>query len=157
MYKVKNNDSIFGGVLLGLANQLKVDVILVRVIFVFLCLSNPIAFGIIYLALWALLPTQNTFLMSPINTNENFKTKDMKNQARSGNIAGGLVLIILGAIFSFRTFFDINLFSYIQNMWPLALIGIGVWIIVKEKDDNNQNKFPNNGGGNFGGGQGTSY
>ncbi len=157
MYKVKNNDSIFGGVLLGLASQLKADVILVRVIFVLLCLSNPIAFGIVYLALWALLPTQNTFLTSPISTSENFKTKDMKNQARSGNIAGGLVLIILGAIFSFRTFFDINLFSYIQNMWPLALIGIGVWIIVKEKDDSNQNKFPNNGGGNYGGGQGTSY
>ena len=62
---------------------------------------------------------------------------DMSNQSRNGNMVGGLILIILGAVFSFKTFFDINLFSYLKNMWPLILIGLGVWIIVKDKDENN--------------------
>ena len=59
----------------------------------------------------------------------------MSNHNRNGNMIGGLILIILGAIFSFKTFFDINLFSYMKNLWPLILIGLGVWIIIKDKDD----------------------
>jgi hypothetical protein len=68
----------------------------------------------------------------------------MSNQPRNGNMVGGLILIILGAVFSFKTFFDINLFSYLKNMWPLILIGLGVWIIVKDKDDNNGDINTNN-------------
>lgn len=68
----------------------------------------------------------------------------MSNQPRNGNMVGGLILIILGAVFSFKTFFDINLFSYLKNMWPLILIGLGVWIIVKDKDDNNGDVNTNN-------------
>jgi phage shock protein C len=69
----------------------------------------------------------------------------MKNQSKNGNMVGGLVLISLGIIFSFKTFFDINLFSYIKNIWPLGLVALGIYIILKEKggfDDYNQ---PNNG------------
>jgi hypothetical protein len=68
----------------------------------------------------------------------------MSNQPRNGNMVGGLILIILGAVFSFKTFFDINLFSYLKNMWPLILIGLGVWIIVKDKDDNSGDVNTNN-------------
>jgi len=68
----------------------------------------------------------------------------MSNQPRNGNMVGGLILIILGAVFSFKTFFDINLFSYLKNMWPLIFIGLGVWIIVKDKDDNNGDINTNN-------------
>lgn len=72
----------------------------------------------------------------------------MSNHNRNGNMVGGLILIILGAIFSFKTFFDINLFSYVKNLWPLILIGLGVWIIVKDKDDdNNVNNTTNTGTG----------
>jgi phage shock protein C len=68
--------------------------------------------------------------------NQNFKPiHNMSNHNRNGNMIGGLILIILGAIFSFKTFFDINLFSYMKNLWPLILIGLGVWIIIKDKDD----------------------
>jgi phage shock protein C len=69
----------------------------------------------------------------------------MKNQNKNGNMIGGLVLVSLGIIFSFKTFFDINLFSYIKNIWPLGLVALGIYIILKEKggfDDFNQ---PNNG------------
>jgi phage shock protein C len=59
----------------------------------------------------------------------------MKNQNKNGNLVGGFVLIALGIIFSFKSFFDINLFSYIKNVWPLGLVALGIYLILKEKDD----------------------
>jgi phage shock protein C len=140
MYRIKNRDSILGGVCLGLAEHFRTDVTLVRVAFVIL-LFTPIPAGVTYLVLWALLPKRYGYLETVCN-NLN-AVSEMSNQTKNGNIAGGLVLIIVGAIFSFKTFFDINLFTYIKNMWPLVLIGLGVWIIVKERDDT-----PHGGGGN---------
>lgn len=151
MYRIKNQNSILGGVCLGLADYYRTDVTLVRIIFVIL-LFTAIPIGIAYLVLWALLPKRYGSLETVSNSeNSNLNAgNEMSNQTRNGNIAGGLVLIILGAIFSFKTFFDINLFSYIKNMWPLVLIGLGVWIIVKEKDDHTQgpgNPYNGNTGG----------
>lgn len=138
-----------------MAEYYRTDVTLVRVIFVIL-LFTAIPVGIAYLVLWAILPKRYGYLETVSNLeNSNLNAdNEMSNQTRNGNIAGGLVLIILGAIFSFKTFFDINLFSYIKNMWPLVLIGLGVWIIVKEKDDHPQgpaNPYSGNTGG------GTSF
>lgn len=151
MYRIKNQDSILGGVCLGLADYYRTDVTLVRIIFVIL-LFTAIPIGIAYLVLWALLPKRYGRLETVSNSeNSNLNAdNEMSNQTRNGNIAGGLVLIILGAVFSFKTFFDINLFTYIKNMWPLVLIGLGVWIIVKEKDDH-QNPGNPPYGGNTGG------
>jgi phage shock protein PspC (stress-responsive transcriptional regulator) len=140
MYRIKNQNSILCGVCQGLASYLKTDLTLVRIVFVVLFFT-PFPIVISYLIMWAVLP-KHQFEM--VNNNEVYDSStilkpitDMSNQSRNGNMVGGLILIILGAVFSFKTFFDINLFSYLKNMWPLILIGLGVWIIVKDKDDNN--------------------
>lgn len=148
MYRIKNQNSILGGVCQGLAVYLKTDLTLVRIVFVVLFFT-PVPIFIAYLILWAVLPKHYTELVPNVENlydenDNNFKPINaMSNQSRNGNMVGGLILIILGAIFSFKTFFDINLFSYMKNLWPLILIGLGVWIIVKEKDeptDFNDNK-----------------
>ena len=150
MFRIKNQDSVLGGVCLGMAQYFKIDVTVVRIVAVFLFFT-PLPVGIAYLILWALLPKQYGYSIPNgiIDNNNNLNVQsEMSNQSKNGNMAGGLVLIILGAIFSFKTFFDINLFRYIANMWPLVLVGLGVWIIVKERDDNSGNEgTPNNGGG----------
>lgn len=156
MYRIKNQDSILGGVSLGMAQYFRVDVTLVRLLFVLLFFT-PLPVGIAYLVMWIVLPKQYGYLATegnPDNSNlfENSNLKinsEMSNQSKNGNIVGGLVLIILGAIFSFKTFFNINLFSYIANMWPLVLIGLGVWIIVKERDDNADTPNNNSEGTSF--------
>jgi phage shock protein C len=144
MYRIKNETSVLGGVCQGFAHYLKTDITLVRVVFVILFFT-PVPILIAYFILWAVLPKHDAILETDILDNQNqFNNKStsiMSNQSRNGNMVGGLVLIILGAVFSFKTFFDINLFSYMKNLWPLILIGLGVWIIVKDKDDNN--KFDN--------------
>jgi phage shock protein PspC (stress-responsive transcriptional regulator) len=139
MYRIKNQETVLGGVCLGLAENLKTDVSMVRVVFVILFFT-PFPIAIAYFILWAVLPKQYYQLADSEGINENNinlkSITNMSNQSKNGNMVGGLILILLGAIFSFKTFFDINLFSYLKNMWPLILIGLGVWIIVKEKDDN---------------------
>jgi phage shock protein C len=147
MVRIKNENTVLGGVCQGLAVHLKTDITLVRVVFVILFFT-PFPIIITYLILWAVLPKEYSILASDYNNSEyesNFKTNNiMSNQSRNGNMVGGLVLIILGAIFSFKTFFDINLFSYLKNMWPLILIGLGVWIILKDKDENGSGGIDNN-------------
>jgi phage shock protein C len=139
MYRIKNDKSVLGGVCQGLAIHLNTDLTLVRVAFVVLFFT-PFPIIICYLILWAVLPKYAGVFSTEFQTenndlNNNFKPiSTMSNQSKNGNMVGGLILIVLGAIFSFKTFFDINLFSYLKNLWPLVLIGLGVWIIVKEKD-----------------------
>lgn len=155
MYRLKNKDSVLGGVCLGLADRYNYDVSLVRILFVLLFFT-PIPIGIAYFVLWVILPKYEGSVSTVgdfKNSNFNFNS-EMSNQTKNGNIIGGLILIVLGAIFSFKTFFDINLFRYLANMWPLVLIGLGVWIILKEKDDNGGNQQSNS-GGDFNGG--TSF
>ncbi len=57
----------------------------------------------------------------------------MKNQQKNSNMVGGLILIVIGTIISFETLFDINLFTYIKNIWPLGLVALGIYIILKDK------------------------
>ena len=145
MYRIKNQNSVLGGVCQGLAANLKTDITLVRIVFVVLFFT-PFPIFISYLILWAVLPKQQYEIAASGEFYENSTNikpiVNMSNQSRNGNMVGGLILIILGAVFSFKTFFDINLFSYLKNMWPLILIGLGVWIIVKDKDDHGD--MPNN-------------
>jgi phage shock protein C len=49
------------------------------------------------------------------------------------------VLIVLGIIFAFKEYADLNLFSYIGKAWPLFFIGLGAWLILKEKGNSNSN------------------
>ena len=156
MYRIKNDKSVLGGVCQGLAIHLNTDITLIRVAFVVLFFT-PFPIIICYLILWTVLPKYSGVLTSDIQTinsdaNNNFKQiNNMSNQSKNGNMIGGLILIVLGAIFSFKTFFDINLFSYLKNLWPLILIGLGIWIIVKEKD------VPNNGSDTNATDGGTNY
>ncbi|UBM59437.1 PspC domain-containing protein [Marinilongibacter aquaticus] len=138
--RIKNNKTVLGGVTLGLGEYFAVDPVIFRIAFSVLFFT-PLPSFIIYLILWIVLPVHEDFGY----TEGNYETSDyqtsnfttMSRHSRNGNVVGGIILIVLGAIFAFRTFFNINLFHYIGQMWPLFLIGLGVWIIVRDRDDNN--------------------
>ncbi|NBA87614.1 PspC domain-containing protein [Emticicia sp. CRIBPO] len=157
LYRIKNKDTFLGGVSLGLGKYFEIDPTIVRILFVVLFFT-PFPSFIGYVILWMVLPEKYDYEIYQeepelIYETKQFKTENkMSNQSKNGNMVGGLILIILGAIFSFKTFFDINLFSYIGKLWPLILVGLGVWLIVKEKDDDHTGFGGNS---NFGGGAGT--
>lgn len=142
--RIKNDNSVLGGVTEGLGEYFDIDPTIFKVIFV-VGFFTPLPSAIVYLILWVVLPEDNRiFSYVSGESQSTFKTSNyttMSNHSsKNGNLVGGVILISLGAIFAFRTFFDINLFSYIGKMWPLFLIGLGVWIIVRDKEDDNFNQ-----------------
>ena len=56
------------------------------------------------------------------------------------SIIGGAVLILIGILFLIDRYFDINF----RDLWPFMLIGLGLWLIFKDRirtpyDPNNRN------------------
>ncbi|AWV98410.1 PspC domain-containing protein [Arcticibacterium luteifluviistationis] len=144
--RIKNDNSVLGGVTEGLGEYFDIDPAIFKVVFVVMFFT-PLPSVITYLILWVVLPEDNrAFSYVDNNYQSTFKTSKFtmsNHSSKNGNLVGGVILISLGAIFAFRTFFDINLFSYIGKMWPLFLIGLGVWIIVRDKEDDNFNQNQN--------------
>ncbi len=100
-----------------------------------------------YIILWIVLPVNDSYGYNEVNINEtinsetsNFTTMSSRNQ--NNNLVGGAILIILGIIFSFKTLFHIPIWRYIGQMWPLILVALGVWIIVRDRKDDNFTNFP---------------
>lgn len=143
LFRIKDTREVLGGVAQGLANYFNTDVKLFRVLFVLLFFT-PFPSVICYVILWIALPKSEAWNLAYIDGNQsvnsNFNT-NMSNQ-RNGGLIGGITLIILGVIFAFREYADINLFHYIGKAWPLFFIGMGLWLIFKDgKNNNNSNTF----------------
>lgn len=49
--------------------------------------------------------------------------------SRSGNLAFGVFLAVVGALLTLNNFFDIDL-EWIADWWPMLLFLIGVWVII---------------------------
>ena len=159
LFRIKNRQAMLGGVSQGLAEYFNIDITLIRVVFVLLFFT-PVPAFLAYFILWVVLPVKYDYGLAGIGNSQAFNsTNDIHSQTggephsnftfmsrhnQNNNLVGGAVLIILGIIFSFKTFFHINLFRYIGQMWPLILVGIGVWLIVKDKKDDNFTNFTDN-------------
>ncbi len=154
LYRIKNSQSLLGGVSQGLAEYFSIDVTLIRVVFVLLFFT-PVPAFFAYFILWVVLPVKHNYGFAGVGDSQAFdSTNDINSQTsnftfmsrhnQNNNLVGGAVLIILGIIFSFKTFFHINLFRYIGQMWPLILVGLGVWLIVRDRKDDNFTNFTNN-------------
>jgi hypothetical protein len=49
-----------------------------------------------------------------------------------GSRALGVILVLLGVLLSAQTMFDVDL-EWLADVWPLALVGIGVWLFMKAR------------------------
>lgn len=153
LFRIKNRQAMLGGVSQGLAEYFNIDVTLIRVVFVLLFFT-PVPAFFAYFILWVVLPVKYDYGFAGVGDSQAFNSTNdisqnsnftfMSSHNQKNNLVGGAVLIILGIIFSFKTFFHINLFRYIGQMWPLILIGIGVWLIIRDRKDDNFTNFTNN-------------
>lgn len=133
------DEAKLGGVAAGLAHYFNIDRTLVRVLFVAGFFLPHVPSLIIYIILWIVLPERvsayypsfqsepSTNLYTTMSTNE-----------RNGNLVGGAILVGIGFLFLLDRWFDINF----GDMWPLILIGIGAWLIVKDRNSGSRNDGP---------------
>lgn len=143
------DQAVFGGVCAGIAQYLQIDVVIVRVIFVVMALPIlPPGFGmtgLIYIILWAVLPTgpvgevytpHTTFSSSdPVRPSEAHADKKRSDQTMM--ILGG-VLIFFGALMLID---DLPVwYQFKKYFWPIALIGIGAFLILRQRDKEQENK-----------------
>ncbi|RYZ94728.1 MAG: PspC domain-containing protein [Sphingobacteriaceae bacterium] len=140
-----------GGVCAGLADYFGIDVSIIRVIFLVTLVVHGTG-AVIYVILWAVLPVKPVFFKDPFTdyrvppqqpygdaTPPNFT---MPNSGQTGNpfegvpqkkstnagVAGGMILIVLGAVFLLNNF---NLIPHISfhMLWPIILVVIGIVFI----------------------------
>lgn len=134
---------VIGGVAGGIAEYFQVDVAVVRLLWV---LSILFAGGgvLAYIIAWIVIPEQpsegvQTHVESerpPLPPGEPSRTELTPEQERIRDrrrSAGGLVLIGLGVLFLAHELAPVHFSRFI---WPLLLIGVGVFIFVKGWEGN---------------------
>lgn len=119
------SDKMIAGVCGGLAAYLDIDPVLVRLGFVALSIAT---FGLpLYIVMAIITPTEtalDTEELIHFATDDvsNLKDEEQQDQRNTSFLAG--LLIVAGAFFLFGNF---NI-----NIWPIALIGLGVWFVTRQ-------------------------
>jgi phage shock protein C len=128
---------IFGGVAAGLGDYLKIDPIIVRVLFVVSTFLSGIGI-LLYIILWIVVPEENLFTVNPenitngidqsegINTEDIFKSESITDKSSNSNIVIGIILIIVGLFF-----LGVEVFSFLNfsDLFPILAVGVGIGLI----------------------------
>lgn len=120
---------ILAGVAGGLAEYFNVDATLVRLIFVVLSIYGGL--GVIsYLVLALIMPEANVSKKTPVTQIKEQLSevgRDSRQRPRSRGVA--FFLISIGLIFLLQ---NLNLLpSGWANTWPLILIALGLWLLLR--------------------------
>ncbi|MFZ2323966.1 MAG: PspC domain-containing protein [Ignavibacteriaceae bacterium] len=140
-------DKMIGGVAGGIAEYFDIDPAIVRLIFVLAVIFG--GSGILaYIILWIIIP-QKPYIITPFDQNKQTDNSENKDEKKNNNsefdmnnlnvkhgdnksIFGGAFLILLGGIFLLHNFVPRFHFG---DFWPLILIGLGIAIILKARDN----------------------
>lgn len=147
------SEAVVGGVAAGLAAYLGVDKVLVRIIWVMsLLLPLPPSFGwtlVIYVVMWAVLPENDEYYTvssseaKPLLNKEYFESKD--GQQHSIRILG-VIIALVGGYLLLDELVDWD--EYNRYLWPVVLIGIGAYLVLRGKEGasttSNSNSVTNN-------------
>ncbi len=133
LYRSRKN-RVVAGVAGGIGEYFDIDPVFIRVIFVLATLAG--ASGLLaYIVLWIVVPNQRFDFESKAQTAEGESVMDEKKvgreyeyRKRNGSLTGGIVLIVLGALFLANNYLPHFDFS---ATWPLILVAIGVALILK--------------------------
>lgn len=139
-------DSVLGGVAGGLAKYFNIDVVIVRLLFV---VSLFVSFGVslfAYIVLWVALPEEPSYHFGNPET-EVTETLEAE-PAPAGSASNGdrnLKIIAIGLI-AFGTYMLLDQYIVWYNLgkffWPLALIGIGAFLLLRKRDQDYESQKP---------------
>lgn len=135
---------VIGGVCYGLGTYLKVDPVVVRIIFVLLAIFGGGGL-LIYILLWIFVPEKPSYTVYDNAQNpegasprEN-ETAPAQVDPNRGNLIAGIILVAVGALFLVDRFVPR---IYFEDLWPLLLIVGGILLLsnhfVKEKNQDNE-------------------
>jgi hypothetical protein len=62
-------------------------------------------------------------------------------RASQGGIAAGVLLILIGLIATLDQFFHVD-FEWLFKLWPLALMGAGIWLVAGSLRDRRREQQP---------------
>lgn len=137
LYRSDTNKMI-SGVFGGLSEYLNIDANILRLIGFLIFINQPFSFIGVYIIATIIIPIDPGFIES--SSNENFETKNT-------SLFIGIILIIIGLSFLLRLIFptlNFNIFYQfrhilrrISNLWPVLLIGLGIYLITNNNDNNN--------------------
>jgi phage shock protein PspC (stress-responsive transcriptional regulator) len=126
-------DSMIGGVCGGLAEYFNVDSTLVRLAAVALTLAG--GSGVLaYLIFWFVVPQKSLSLttadMVKEKKEETATAASDRSDSNTGMLFVGVILTVLGFAFLVGNFISFAWFSF-RKLWPLILIAIGMFIVLK--------------------------
>ena len=151
------SDRVIAGVCGGLGEYLRVDPLILRILFVVLAMVNGIGL-FVYLVLWIVVPTtgSQTAPQEVIRRNvdeigararelgqearDAFQSHRAQRHASTGNrpeqraVVGGAILIALGLLILMSNF-GLLWWVSLARLWPLVLIGIGLVILLNNMKD----------------------
>lgn len=131
-------DSVLGGVAGGLANYFNIDVVIVRLLFV---VSLFVSFGVslfAYIVLWVVLPEEPFYHFGnpEVQATETLPAEPIPvNSGSSGD--RNLKIIAIGLI-GLGTYMLLDQYIAWYHLgkffWPVALIGIGAFLLLRKRD-----------------------
>jgi phage shock protein C len=126
-------ERMIAGVCGGLAEYFEIDSTLVRLIAIALTLAG--GSGVLaYIIFWFVVP-QKTLAESmtegePANNTETKIDDSISNENNSSMVLAGTILLVVGFTFLVGNFISFAWLSF-RKLWPLALIAIGIFILLK--------------------------
>jgi len=127
-------DKIISGVCGGLAAYLNVDSVLVRLAFVILLFASGIGIPL-YIILWVIMPSTDTadqpnadIIHKNIAEMGETVSSGVSRVGQPGTV--GLILILLGAYFLFRTLGWLG-WLHAGIFWPIIIIGFGAYLLIR--------------------------
>ncbi len=129
-----SNQAIIGGVAAGIAENLRTDPTLVRIIFAIVALFGGGGL-LIYIILWIALPayethhddySKDTFMNDNNNFNKPENSEFRKHDSGQGGLIAGLIMISIGLIFLADRFLP---HVHFHDLWPIALLVVGAVLI----------------------------
>jgi phage shock protein PspC (stress-responsive transcriptional regulator) len=117
---------VIGGVCSGLANYFDIDVVLVRILFVFALLALSSGFWL-YVILWIVLPAGDGTIPETTMADSAFTEPKKSN----GGLYAGTILIGIGLLGLLNRY--IPAWNW-HTVWPILLIVVGILLIVPLKD-----------------------
>ena len=130
---------VIAGVCAGLADYFKIDIALMRVLFVVATICGSFGFWM-YVILWIVVPEEN--ILGPGSSNQqsygdtiDITPNDEKDDKKSvnGAMIASLILIFIGLVALIDNFTPI---AWVWKLWPVPLIIIGVVLLINSTKNN---------------------